>query len=705
MNDSRGWYILFLSPATAQRCKIVFEGTFIRTHRLQLVFESPLMPSPAKQQPAKTAEASQQLKPVNLTPGGTIPSAAAAVSASGAAAPSTLVAAPTITGPLHTASLKGLSFKRRAGAISRKEKAAAAAAIEFEHHHSEDEEHVLPVTSTLSSRRNSVVAGSPPKPNRKLSAVSTGDSKSERSLKKVKTSRPSVTRDFTPESEEESTNETDRQALPPPPPRRLALGDYREGESGRKSSKSQRNLDFTDSDEEEGTAAALLSAPTPAPASLPPPQPPMEEEGSPAVAEVLVPGSKATPPVKKRPRLDDVAENTTLRFESSESEDEVSFLAPAPVPKIESGQAAGDMAPVFSKHIVRPKPSTGLEQPPPSSSLIRPSPSAVPEVVKIEESATETFGFTPLSSASKLATKERKPKKEKRSRKDRGRSTSPTADAPLAQDVEDLYFLRLVAEKARRDAAGIVGELDDLYFPSPSAENDEGQSVGSSEPTCLRLEGYAKVTEREKSTYLPQRNKASTAVDVSLTKGQSIASGRSNRVETRRLVQGIEAHKKSSTAAAGGGAADAGDILKFNQLRTRKKQLKFAKSPIHDWGLYAMEAIPANDMVIEYVGDVIRAAVADKREKEYERIGIGSSYLFRIDDDHIVDATVKVRRQGLALYCGGSPDVLFSISSSRATSVGSLITHANRIARPRSLPSTATFVQLSSSSAMSYGAC
>ncbi|KAJ2980176.1 hypothetical protein NUW54_g11041 [Trametes sanguinea] len=64
-------------------------------------------------------------------------------------------------------------------------------------------------------------------------------------------------------------------------------------------------------------------------------------------------------------------------------------------------------------------------------------------------------------------------------------------------------------------------------------------------------------------------------------------------------------------------------------------------SPIHDWGLYAMEKISRGEMVIEYVGEVIRAQVADKREKAYERQGIGSSYLFRIDEDLVVDATKK----------------------------------------------------------------
>ncbi|KAJ7253084.1 hypothetical protein B0H12DRAFT_1017788, partial [Mycena haematopus] len=89
------------------------------------------------------------------------------------------------------------------------------------------------------------------------------------------------------------------------------------------------------------------------------------------------------------------------------------------------------------------------------------------------------------------------------------------------------------------------------------------------------------------------------------------------------------------------GAASSELSFKFNQLQTRKKHLRFARSPIHDWGLYAMERISRGEMVIEYVGEVIRAQVAEKREKAYERQGIGSSYLFRIDEDLVVDATKK----------------------------------------------------------------
>lgn len=81
--------------------------------------------------------------------------------------------------------------------------------------------------------------------------------------------------------------------------------------------------------------------------------------------------------------------------------------------------------------------------------------------------------------------------------------------------------------------------------------------------------------------------------------------------------------------------------ISFNQLKARKKELKFAKSDIHDWGLFAKEKIEVNEFIIEYIGEVIRQKVSDLREKRYEKEGIGSSYFFRLDDEYIIDATKK----------------------------------------------------------------
>jgi histone-lysine N-methyltransferase SETD1 len=162
-----------------------------------------------------------------------------------------------------------------------------------------------------------------------------------------------------------------------------------------------------------------------------------------------------------------------------------------------------------------------------------------------------------------------------------------------------------------------------------------------------RTEGYYKISHAEKSAYVAQYATRGAAADPSESQVQqpkpAMTSSRSNRANARRQAQGLEEINQVQRAMAlsKGETAAAELSIKFNQLQTRKKHLRFARSPIHDWGLYAMERISRGEMVIEYVGEVIRAQVADKREKAYERQGIGSSYLFRIDEDLVVDATKK----------------------------------------------------------------
>ncbi|XP_062025627.1 histone-lysine N-methyltransferase ATXR7 [Rosa rugosa] len=112
-------------------------------------------------------------------------------------------------------------------------------------------------------------------------------------------------------------------------------------------------------------------------------------------------------------------------------------------------------------------------------------------------------------------------------------------------------------------------------------------------------------------------------------------SARTNRVKMRSLLA----------------AAEGADLLKATQLKARKKRLRFQRSKIHDWGLIALEPIEAEDFVIEYVGELIRPQISDIRERHYEKMGIGSSYLFRIDDGYVVDAT---KRGGIARFINHS---------------------------------------------------
>ena len=80
---------------------------------------------------------------------------------------------------------------------------------------------------------------------------------------------------------------------------------------------------------------------------------------------------------------------------------------------------------------------------------------------------------------------------------------------------------------------------------------------------------------------------------------------------------------------------------RYRRLKIRRPKCVVKPSPIHAWGLFASEFIAKDEMVIEYLGELIRQTVADIRERRYELDGIGSCYMFRIDDAAIVDSTFR----------------------------------------------------------------
>ncbi|EJF61682.1 hypothetical protein DICSQDRAFT_85722 [Dichomitus squalens LYAD-421 SS1] len=213
----------------------------------------------------------------------------------------------------------------------------------------------------------------------------------------------------------------------------------------------------------------------------------------------------------------------------------------------------------------------------------------------------------------------------------------------ICEDEEDMYFAKLALERMLfgKSAASLDEPEHDVELdaPAPFRKHVTGSA---------RTEGYYKISHTEKSAYVAQyalrgmTTTVATETEQTPAPKPAVTSSRSNRANARRRAQGLEEINQVQRAMAlSKGEAAAPDSVKYNQLQTRKKHLRFARSPIHDWGLYAMEKINRGDLVIEYVGEVIRAQVADKREKAYERQGIGSSYLFRIDEDLVVDATKK----------------------------------------------------------------
>ena len=91
-------------------------------------------------------------------------------------------------------------------------------------------------------------------------------------------------------------------------------------------------------------------------------------------------------------------------------------------------------------------------------------------------------------------------------------------------------------------------------------------------------------------------------------------------------------------------------MLHDEKLQARNGKLRFGKSPIHAWGVFAAEAIAKDELLVEYRGELVGNAVANKREKLYERQG-QDDYQFRIDPVTVCDAT---RRGSLARFLNHS---------------------------------------------------
>ncbi|XP_053704245.1 histone-lysine N-methyltransferase SETD1B-A isoform X5 [Synchiropus splendidus] len=204
-------------------------------------------------------------------------------------------------------------------------------------------------------------------------------------------------------------------------------------------------------------------------------------------------------------------------------------------------------------------------------------------------------------------------------------------------DEEDIRLLQITYDKMLQQDNGYDWLNDTLWVNHPPTNTpavkkkrrDDGMRDHMT--GCARSEGYYKIDKKDKIKYLQSTRLLSEEPPVD-TQGMSIPAqvqvssraGSERRSEQRRLLSSF--------------ACDS-DLLKFNQLKFRKKRIRFCKSHIHDWGLFALEPIAADDMVIEYVGQNIRQVIADMREKRYEEEGIGSSYMFRVDHDTIIDAT------------------------------------------------------------------
>ncbi|XP_060895027.1 histone-lysine N-methyltransferase SETD1B-A-like [Labrus mixtus] len=204
-------------------------------------------------------------------------------------------------------------------------------------------------------------------------------------------------------------------------------------------------------------------------------------------------------------------------------------------------------------------------------------------------------------------------------------------------DEEDSRLLQCTYERLQEEDNGFGWLNDTLWIPHPltkvvpETSDEHNPWLPHHRTGSARSEGFYRISKTDKLKYLIN-TKLTTELPCRSTQGKcipaqqptSLRAGSDFRSEQRRLLSSFSCDS---------------DLVKFNQLKFRKKRIRFTWSHIHEWGLFAMEPIAADEMVIEYVGQIVRQVIADMREQRYEEEGIGSSYLFRVDQDTIIDAT------------------------------------------------------------------
>jgi hypothetical protein len=143
---------------------------------------------------------------------------------------------------------------------------------------------------------------------------------------------------------------------------------------------------------------------------------------------------------------------------------------------------------------------------------------------------------------------------------------------------------------------------------------------------------------------------AAAAAAVAAAAASSVSSGTRDSSSRRKGSVWAERNYGDDTPASSGsgGASGTGPntdkktvLAAYHTMKEEADDVRpcVGHSPIHEWGLFAAQDYQPDQMIIEYIGELIRQKAADSREKRYEAVDIDSCYMFRIDEEWIVDAT------------------------------------------------------------------
>ncbi|CAB9499359.1 lysine N-methyltransferase, H3 lysine-4 specific [Seminavis robusta] len=229
--------------------------------------------------------------------------------------------------------------------------------------------------------------------------------------------------------------------------------------------------------------------------------------------------------------------------------------------------------------------------------------------------------------------------------KNRGRSNSSSGAKAPPKRKRDTSPSRKATKKPKGAATRPRSPVPTGSSAPPRLARRQSEDYSVFKPTCCRMveykemasakaagsEGFFVARQSTNSSGERIRNirelqeKNCRLITAEKDKDKKTLTSRAARANQRRLVKDV---------ALLGGAS-----FNFDTLAGRESQLRFDRSNIHAWGVFADGEISSGDVIAEYRGELIGNAMAEKREKEYEQAKIGSDYMFRIDGLCVCDAT------------------------------------------------------------------
>lgn len=230
-----------------------------------------------------------------------------------------------------------------------------------------------------------------------------------------------------------------------------------------------------------------------------------------------------------------------------------------------------------------------------------------------------------------------------------GLKSLPVPRAKMITKIRRKTLRRPTNAKLFRSTKKLLEKITSTIDEANKREDAVMEDYSVFKPSCSRIDTIYDGESRNQKKVLPVRwsptvisnSVLRNARELTVVNGGGNKNAESDKemekTSTNRAARANQRRLMKDVASFGSLAASSLGLL--DSLATREPKLRFDRSSIHAWGVFADEPIAADEMVIEYRGELIGNAMAEKREIEYEREKIGSDYMFRVDSEVVCDAT------------------------------------------------------------------